>query len=136
MATLLHGLYIGLDSANADMLSTMVQLIGELQAPLQGMALAFATSLLGLMGSLFIGIEIVIINRTLSSALDDLNEWFTQLIDDAHAEKEEAKERQEQALLLAIQDLGEQIRYSGAEQKDCLERIIALEQMNVQRKNA
>lgn len=80
MSTLLSNLYEGLAGEGADILGTMVQLIGELQAPLGGMALAFATSLLGLIGSMILGLHIVLLNRAAAYAQGNLENWLASLL--------------------------------------------------------
>lgn len=127
LSVILNSLYMGLDNPDADILTTMVQLIGELQAPLQGMSLAFATSLMGLIGSLVIGFEIIILSKSISAALDDLDTWFTQLIDDAAAEQEQKNRDKEQSLIDVLSGLTEAVRKSGEDQKELLERLVELE---------
>lgn len=80
MSTLLSNLYAGLADEGADILGTMVQLIGELQAPLAGMALAFATSLLGLIGSMILGLEIILLTRAAAYAQGNLESWLALLL--------------------------------------------------------
>ncbi len=128
LGIILETLYVGLEDANADILSTMVQLIGELKLPLQGMALAFGTSLIGLIGSIIIGIELVILNKSISAAIGDLDEWFTQNIDDAYRESVENSVSQEKQMMNMFAELTNAVRHAGEEQKELLSRLIALEE--------
>ena len=128
LSVILNGLYKGLDDPSADMLATMVQLIGELQAPLQGMSLAFATSLMGLMGSMVIGFEIIIVSKAISAAIDDLDDWFTQLLDDASKEREEKALLKEQRLIDCMEELNNSVRQASDEQRSLLARIVDLEE--------
>lgn len=153
MSSLLSNLYAGLASEGADILGTMVQLIGELQAPLAGMALAFATSLLGLIGSMILGIEIVLLNRAAAYAQGNLENWLALLLvpekeaeQNAHHPAQNpqttmmliaaieklttSNSRQMEVLLSTMQKFNQQNQITTAHQKKVIEALEKIVQQN------
>lgn len=65
---------------SADASAVMIDFIGSMSAPLQGMGLAFSSSLFGLSGSLLIGLFVHLSAGAQNSTIEDVSRWIDDRI--------------------------------------------------------
>ncbi len=92
------------------------KIVGGLQGPLAGMGTAFSASMFGLVGSILLGFQLVVVRKTASDFVESVREDVLSLAEKSHVnEKAEVTER---FLATLMADMLEQHRVAGAGLRD------------------
>lgn len=109
---LIGGIATAMSSGGGNMESEFGKIVGGLQKPLSSMGTAFSASMFGLIGSIMLGFQAVVVNRTVGTLVDNIREEVLSL---AEKTKHNAQvEITERYLATLMADMMEQHRASEA----------------------
>jgi hypothetical protein len=114
----------GTGSSGGDASGEFAKIVGGLQKPLEAMGTAFSASMFGLIGSIMLGFQGVVVNRAVTSLVDDIREEVLSL---AEKSKTNANvEITERYLATLLADMLEQHRRTDARLEAVAQQIAAL----------
>ena len=115
---------IAKSSGGGDAAGEFAKIVGGLQKPLEAMGTAFSASMFGLIGSIMLGFQGVVVNRAVTSLVDDIREEVLSL---AEKSKTNANvEITERYLATLLADMLEQHRRADARLEAVAQQIAAL----------
>ena len=121
---LIGGIATSLGAGGGNMDSEFGKIVGGLQKPLAAMGTAFSASMFGLIGSIMLGFQAVVVSKTVASLVDNIREEVLSLAEKSKENANVAITERYLATLLA--DMMEQHRQSEARLADVAGQIAAL----------
>jgi hypothetical protein len=121
---LIGGIASSLGGGGGNMDSEFGKIVGGLQKPLAAMGTAFSASMFGLIGSIMLGFQAVVVSKTVASLVDNIREEVLSLAEKSKENANVAITERYLATLLA--DMMEQHRQSESRLADVAQQITAL----------
>lgn len=121
---LIGGIATSLGGGGGNMDSEFGKIVGGLQKPLAAMGTAFSASMFGLIGSIMLGFQAVVVSKTIATLVDNIREEVLSLAEKSQENANVAITERYLATLLA--DMMEQHRLSEARLADVAQQITAL----------
>ena len=121
---LIGGIASSLGGGGGNMDSEFGKIVGGLQKPLAAMGTAFSASMFGLIGSIMLGFQAVVVSKTVATLVDNIREEVLSLAEKSKENANVAITERYLATLLA--DMMEQHRQSESRLADVAQQITAL----------
>ncbi|OYU99221.1 MAG: hypothetical protein CFE45_13720 [Burkholderiales bacterium PBB5] len=121
---LIGGIATSLGGGGGNMDSEFGKIVGGLQKPLAAMGTAFSASMFGLIGSIMLGFQAVVVSKTVATVVDNIREEVLSLAEKSKENANVAITERYLATLLA--DMMEQHRQSESRLADVAQQITAL----------